>query len=75
MNSPLKKIEYDKTVDALYVYSAKGSAYKTYKLSPRIFLDVDKKGKLVGIEVLDASEPFSLPKISKTFSGSKISKI
>ncbi|MEK7617712.1 MAG: DUF2283 domain-containing protein [Patescibacteria group bacterium] len=61
MKSPLQKIEYDKTVDALYVRASKGSVYKTYKLNSRVLFDVDKKGKLIGIEVLDASLPLSLP--------------
>ncbi|MEK7161174.1 MAG: DUF2283 domain-containing protein [Patescibacteria group bacterium] len=63
MKSPLQKIEYDKTVDALYVYALKGVVHKTYKLNSRVLLDVDKKGKLIGIEVLDASIPFSLGKV------------
>lgn len=62
MKSPLQKIEYDETVDALYVYASKGIVNKTYKLNPRLLLDVDKKGKLIGIEVLDASTPFVLTK-------------
>ncbi len=65
MKSPLQKIEYDKTVDALYVYASKGSVHKTYKLNSRVLLDVDRNGRLIGIEVLNASTPFDLSKISK----------
>jgi len=65
MKSPLQKIEYDKTVDALYVYAGKGKIYKTIKLGNRVLFDVDKKGKIVGIEVLDASKPWKIPKHSK----------
>ena len=63
MKSPLQKIEYDKTVDALYVRASKGSVYKTYKLSSRVLFDVDKKGKLIGIEVLDASMPLDISRM------------
>jgi len=63
MGSPLQKIEYDKTVDALYVRASKGSVYKTYKLSSRVLFDVDKKGKLIGIEVLDASMPLDISRM------------
>ncbi len=63
MTSPLQKIEYDKTIDALYVYagSAAKKVYKTIKLNSRVLFDIDKKGKIVGIEVLDASKPWKLP--------------
>lgn len=63
MTSPLQKIEYDKTVDALYVYSGSAArkVYKTIKLNSRVLFDVDKKGMIVGIEVLDASKPWKLP--------------
>ena len=47
MKSPLQKIEYDKTVDALYVRASKGSVYKTYKLNSRVLFDVDKKASLL----------------------------
>ena len=59
---PLKKIEYDKTTDALYVYAGAGSrkVHKTLKLNNRVLFDVDKKGKIIGIEVLDASKPWKM---------------
>ncbi len=61
MKSHLQKIEYDKTVDALYVYSGTGKVHKTLRLNSRVLFDVDKNGKIVGIEVLDASKPWKLP--------------
>lgn len=61
MKTPLKKIEYDPTVDALYIYAAKGTIAKSIKLTDRVLFDVDKAGTIIGIEVLDASKPFVLP--------------
>lgn len=63
MTLPLQKIEYDKTTDALYVYTGAGlgKVYKTLKLNSRVLFDVDKKGTIIGIEVLDASKPLKLP--------------
>lgn len=57
--SPLQKIEYDPAVDALYVYAHKAKIHKTIPLSDRLFFDVDKQGRLVGIELLDASLPLT----------------
>jgi uncharacterized protein YuzE len=66
MKSPLRKIEYNSTVDALYIYSGNHSkVHKTVKLDSRVLFDIDKKGKIVGIEVLEASKPWKLP-ISKS---------
>jgi len=54
------KITYDKEVDAAYIYLVdsidKGKAVKTIQLNNNIILDFDKEGKLLGVEVLDASK-------------------
>ena len=54
------KFEYDKEVDAGYVYLEfpikEGEAKKTIELNENIILDFDKKGKLLGLEILDASK-------------------
>ncbi|MFH0869231.1 MAG: DUF2283 domain-containing protein [archaeon] len=59
------KTEYDKEVDAAYIYLAdkieKGAVQKTIKLNDNISLDFDKDNKLLGIEILRASQ--TLPKI------------
>ena len=53
------KFEYDKEVDAAYIYlegTIKDSEVKkTIELNDNIILDFDNKEKLVGIEILDAS--------------------
>jgi len=54
------KLEYDKEVDAGYIYLVDevkdGEAVKTIELDPNIILDFNKDGKLLGIEVLNASK-------------------
>ena len=60
MTKPLQKIEYDKTVDALYVYVSKGKIDRTIEIDHRVMFDVDKKGKIIGIEILDATRPWRL---------------
>ena len=64
------KIEYDKESDAAYIYLVenigKGEAVKTIELNQNIILDFDKQGKLLGIEVLNASKTLnkeSIPQI------------
>jgi uncharacterized protein YuzE len=52
------KIEYDQTRDLLYIwFSAPGeSAAKTETVVPGVHADFNIQGRLIGIEVLDASE-------------------
>ena len=54
------KFEYDKEVDAAYIYIddtiKDGEVKKTIELNDNIILDFDDKQKLVGIEILDASK-------------------
>lgn len=57
-------IQYDKSVDALYICFKKEKIAKTIKMKNRLLVDVDKNGSVVGIELLDAS--FQIPKHSIT---------
>lgn len=49
-------ITYDKQTDILSIDLAKGGYEKSRKITDRIIVDVTKKGKVLGIEILDASE-------------------
>jgi uncharacterized protein YuzE len=48
------KINYDKVADAIYMSFRKGKIAKTVELEDRLIADVDKKGNVLGIELLDA---------------------
>jgi len=52
------KIEYDSTRDLLYIWfgSPGEKAARTETVTPGVHADFDRHGRLVGIEVLDASE-------------------
>lgn len=52
------KTTYDKTTDAMYIYLKKGQISRTIPLSDQIIIDLDKKGILLGIEILDAKKQF-----------------
>mgnify|MGYP001567783270 CR=1 FL=1 len=57
------RIEYDKDVDATYIYISEDikddGAKKTIGLNDNIILDFDGEGKLIGVEILDASKVLS----------------
>jgi len=54
------KFEYDKEADAAYIYIEypikDGEAKKNIEINENIILDFDTNGKLLGIEILDASK-------------------
>ncbi|MBS3076861.1 DUF2283 domain-containing protein [Candidatus Pacearchaeota archaeon] len=54
------KIEIDREVDAAYIYAkshiGEGEAVKTIEVNEDIILDFDVNGKLIGIEILNASK-------------------
>jgi len=49
------KVKYDKKIDALYMEFGKGTYFQSRKVSDSILVDEDKKGKILGVEVLNAS--------------------
>lgn len=53
------KINYDKIADVLYLVVKKGIIKKTIKMSDLLLVDADKKGNIVGIEILNASTQFA----------------
>lgn len=51
-------INYDKVADAIYMTLRKGKVSKTVEMEDRLIVDVDKKGNILGIELLDAGNQF-----------------
>lgn len=57
------KIEYDKDTDALYIRLQEKDVDRTLEIEEGLNLDLDKSGKMIGIEVLDAVDRYSLADI------------
>jgi len=57
------KIEYDREVDALYVRLQEKYVARTVEIEEGLNLDLDDSGKLIGLEILDATERYSLTDI------------
>ncbi|MFT5179564.1 MAG: hypothetical protein ACI9GH_000464 [Candidatus Paceibacteria bacterium] len=49
-------ITYDKAVDAKYISIKKGKIFKTKILKDWLNLDFNKKGDVLGVEILNASK-------------------
>ena len=52
------KIEYDQEVDALYIRIQQKEVAYTKELEEGINLDIDKEGKIIGLEIIGAVERY-----------------
>ncbi|MEK7185705.1 MAG: DUF2283 domain-containing protein [Patescibacteria group bacterium] len=59
------KITYDKVADAKYVYVKEGKISYTKEQQEDLLFDCDKKGNILGIEILNASKNGGLAEITK----------
>ncbi|GJQ60471.1 MAG: DUF2283 domain-containing protein [Candidatus Scalindua sp. AMX11] len=57
------KIEYSKEADAIYVFFKEEFVAKSKEVEDGVVIDFDEKGQLIGIEVLDVSQRFTLSDI------------
>lgn len=57
------RIEYDREIDALYIRLQEKYVARTLEIEEGLNLDLDENGKLIGLEVLDATERYSLADI------------
>ena len=65
------RITYDKTVDALNISLRAGTVAKTPEMAPEIFIDVDKKGRTLNIEIIGAREKIGAKNFSSVTIGNK----
>lgn len=52
------KIEYDQEVDALYIRVQEKYVARTQEIADGVNIDFDEEGKLIGLEILDATERY-----------------
>ena len=57
------KIEYDNEIDALYIRLQEKYVDRTLEIVEGLNIDLDASGKMIGIEVLDAVDRYSLADI------------
>ncbi len=54
------KIEYSKNVDALYIKLREAKITDSMDIEEGVTVDLDEKGHIVGLEILDASEKLDI---------------
>ncbi|MBI5562562.1 MAG: DUF2283 domain-containing protein [Deltaproteobacteria bacterium] len=52
------KIEYDKEVDALYIRIQEKNVSHTREIEEGINLDLDEDGRIIGLEIIGATERY-----------------
>ena len=57
------KIEYDKEVDALYIYLQEKEVYKTKEIEEGVNIDFDEEGKVIGLEIIGVTQRYKLEDI------------
>ena len=66
MKKANQKIYYDKKTDVLWLNLKSGAEEEYKEVAPGINLELDKKGELLGIEILNASKVLGTkPKINQ----------
>ena len=66
------RVEYDEKADAMYVWVRRGKYDVSEELAENVILDLDKKGRIIGIEVLDASKNLGKELVSRILRTEKI---
>lgn len=56
------KVKYDQEVDVLTIQLSNAPVEESDQDKPGVILDYDKAGKIVGIEILNASKQIENPK-------------
>ncbi|MBV6467454.1 MAG: hypothetical protein PGMFKBFP_02815 [Anaerolineales bacterium] len=58
------KIEYDKEADALYIQLKETRVFDNIDIEDGVTIDIDEKGHIIGIEILDATKKLSRKDLS-----------
>jgi uncharacterized protein YuzE len=49
-------VHYDPEADVVFVYNRRGREEEFVEVSPNVSLELDKKGAVIGVEILNASK-------------------
>jgi len=66
------RVEYDSKADAMYVWLRKAKYEISEELAENVIIDLDKSGRIIGIEILDATKNLGKELINKILNTEKI---
>jgi len=56
---------YDKSEDILYMLFKEGPSYEVVEADPDVHLELDEKGKIIGIEIWNAEKSGLIKQVAK----------
>jgi len=59
------KVEYDSKADAMYIWLRKAKYEISEELAENVIIDLDMNGRIIGIEVLDATKNLGKELVSR----------
>ncbi len=66
------RVEYDSKVDAMYIWLRKAKYEISEELAENVIIDLDKNGRIIGIEILDITKNIGRELIDKILSTEKL---
>jgi uncharacterized protein YuzE len=66
------RVEYDQKADAMYIWLRKAKHDISEELAENVIIDLDKNGRIVDIEVLDASKNMGKELVTKILQTEKM---
>jgi uncharacterized protein YuzE len=66
------RVEYDSKADAMYIWLRKARYEISEELAENVIIDLDKRGRIIGIEILDASKNLGQELVSKILRTEKL---
>jgi uncharacterized protein YuzE len=66
------RVEYSEKSDAMYIWLRKGKYDISEELAENVIMDLDKRGRIIGIEVLDASKNIGKELVTKILETEKL---
>ncbi|MDH5459679.1 MAG: DUF2283 domain-containing protein [Candidatus Bathyarchaeota archaeon] len=66
------RVEYDSKVDAMYIWLRKAKYEISEELAENVIIDLDKNGRIIGIEILDVTKNIGRELIDKILSTEKL---
>jgi uncharacterized protein YuzE len=66
------RVEYDSKADAMYIWLRKAKYQISEELAENVIIDLNKSGRIIGIEILDATKNLGKELINKILNTEKL---
>jgi uncharacterized protein YuzE len=66
------RVEYDSKADAMYIWLRKAKYEISEELAENVIIDLDKSGRIIGIEILDAIKNLGKELVNKILNTEKL---